>query len=480
MIQYIVGQPAEEGDNDPVEVRKLQIQGSALDYAIGYPQTPVYYDQADDSEQPGHYWQYFDNGVIIWSQNTCAEVLYGPIMDFWGQTGHFKGPLGSSSTDVTQLPDGTFYAAFENGVLWLSAEGTVYQLIPLSPGLVQGFAHVDPTINGITQLAQQKVSAMANNAVRTNASISQYVNSITTTVAFDSVGTGGCTGASFSSGGTSMMRSHKFRIHFDFDLNGCAGAVGSASADMHVTIRLSVNPSGVQALLVTYNIDGVSSPFSVADDPIYNGLRSSFNQQYGHDLLGQSTPPGVNILAALVDTSGNVSIYVERLCATSFMLRRVSQPGTENTLAQIRRLRDEFILHDRHGQDLIQLVDIAGPVIAQTIQQQRDSAALRTAIARLLISTFHEHADLKAIAKQLSLPIKSMHELLTAVTKKGGPEVTTRLISRAVKFIREDVGLHADFEGVMKSLTKILNDEADRVLRGNGDGARRDARKRKR
>lgn len=45
------------------------------------------------------YWQYFPNGIIVSSPDTCACALLGSIYEYWDQLGQFDGPLGAPMTD---------------------------------------------------------------------------------------------------------------------------------------------------------------------------------------------------------------------------------------------------------------------------------------------------------------------------------------------------------------------------------------------
>ncbi len=458
MITQIHGQAAEENDNDPVEVRRSQITGSALGYTLGYPPTsPIYYDFYQDGVAQ-HFWEYFPNGMIVWSVNTCAKVLYGPIFDFWAQTGQFKGPLGSPATDVTQLPDGTSFVVFENGVLWLDSQGTVQQLSPLAASMVQAFAHVDPSITGITALAQQKISDLANQAVQSNQQLKDNVNSITPTVQFDHAGNGGCTGASFNNPGTSLARSHTFNVHLDISLKGCAGTFGGASADMHVTIRLHVTPPNVQAFLESYTIDQVGSPFGAGDNDIRNGLTSALNAEYGHDLLGVNIPSGITLLAGLVDTAGNVNLFMEPLCTPTTLMSSSPQSNTQGSLAQIRRLRDEQLLQTLDGQDFAQVVEVFGPVLLHAIRSQPDGERLSEAITQFLLANFHDQADVQQIALEVAFPANHLVKLRAVVSRKRAPELIDPLLARAIAFIRTHLTAKANFSAVMVSLAEQLDE----------------------
>jgi hypothetical protein len=104
--------------------------------------------------------------MIASSENTCAQVLYGPIYDHYDGVGQFDGHLGFPTTDITALPDGTSYAAFDNGVLWLDDTSTVQEVQPLPPGLVASFSGgLNPTASGIAQFAQGKISGLIATAL---------------------------------------------------------------------------------------------------------------------------------------------------------------------------------------------------------------------------------------------------------------------------------------------------------------------------
>ena len=341
-VTQIVGVIADPGENDPVEVRAFQIEGTTLGNTIGFPTSPVYTNRPDfPSERK--YWQYYSNGMIVSGFNTCAQVLFGPILDYYGTVGQFGGHLGCPSTDITTVSDGTSFAAFENGVLWLDNQGTVHELEAATPILVKAASGIDPTPQGIAAFAQVKMNAMAQQTILNDPKFKDNVSSVAVTAQFAQTGSGGCTGASFQIAGTSLQRSHILQVHFDFALKGCAGVFGNASADLHITTRLRVIPPSVSAFLESFKIDAVSSPFGAGDSDIETGLSNKLYEQQGVDLIGETLPTGVNILAAVVDAEGNVDVYQEPMCMSSAMVRRAAEPEAEATLAQIRRLRDEHI-----------------------------------------------------------------------------------------------------------------------------------------
>jgi hypothetical protein len=95
-------------------------------------------------------------------------------------------------------------------------------------------------------------------------------------------------------------------------------------------------------------------------------------------------------------------------------------------------------------------------MIAVEIQLQPDAAKLRETINHLRVSTFYEGADLKLRARQMTKPMERLSKLLATLQRRGSRAVMGRLISRAVKFIRDDVGADAKFEDVMESLAMVL------------------------
>lgn len=173
-------------------------------------------------------------------------------------------------------------------------------------------------------------------------------------------------------------------MHFDFDLKGCAGVFGNASADLHITARVRVIPPSVSAVLEAFTIDAVSSPFGAGDSDIENGLSNALYQQFGTDLIGATLPAGANILAAIVDQYGNVNAYQEPMCMSSAMVRRVAGPEAEATLTEIRRLRDKHIVQATHGKAFTQVVESFGPVLTEAIRLESDAKQLREKVSQFL------------------------------------------------------------------------------------------------
>jgi hypothetical protein len=459
-VTQIVGVIADPGENDPVEVRGFQIEGTAIGNTIGYPTSPVYTNRPDfPSERK--YWQYYSNGMIVSGFNTCAQVLFGPILDYYGTVGQFGGHLGCPSTDIKQAHDGTSFAAFENGVVWLDSQGTIHELDPLEPILIKAYSGIDPSVDGITAFAQTKMNSLAAQAIQNNSQLKDNVSSINATVQFDQTGPGGCASASFQIAGTSLQRSHIFKVHFDFQLTGCAGAIGSASADLHITCRVRVNPPTVSCFLEAFTIDGVSSPLGLGDSDINTGLSNALYQESGVDLIGATLPAGADILAAIVDGYGNVNAYQEPMCMSSAMVSRAAQPAALATLAQIRRLRDEHVLRAKDGKQFTQLVDGFGPMLTEAIRIQPDATQLREKVSKFLLAHFHAHADLEKLSREIAEPNRRAVALLNTVAKNRRPGDLERVRARSVRFIREEISEGASFPAVMAALTKMLKEEEE-------------------
>jgi hypothetical protein len=104
--------------------------------------------------------------MILCDATTCAQVLFGPILDYYASINQFESALGFPSTDVSQMPDGTSFVAFENGVIWLDEQGTVHNLDPLAPIFVKAFSGIDPTPNGIAAFAQNKIARWRSSSCR--------------------------------------------------------------------------------------------------------------------------------------------------------------------------------------------------------------------------------------------------------------------------------------------------------------------------
>ncbi|MEW1806119.1 GH25 family lysozyme, partial [Pseudarthrobacter sp. NPDC080039] len=96
---------------------------------LGYPTS----DQTCGLKNGGCY-QNFQNGAIIWSTATGAQVsTNGPIRDAWQASGFEGGALGyPTSSQICGLKDGGCYQNFQNGaVIWSTATGA--QVSPNGP-----------------------------------------------------------------------------------------------------------------------------------------------------------------------------------------------------------------------------------------------------------------------------------------------------------------------------------------------------------
>lgn len=478
---HIRGQRADDNDNDPVEVRHYQILGGGLDEALGrFPTSPIYYRWLVGR---GYiFWQYFPNGIIISTPDTCACVLYGPIYQYWDATGQFDGPLGAPSTDVLRLPSppagpgspppppGASYAVFEHGVLYLDTDihATVQELSPVPPSMVANATGMTPDAAGIAQAAQGTIQGFADNALATDQHLSDNVRGISTRVSFNSTGPGGCAGSSFNAVGRSLLRSHILNVHFDFDLKGCAGSFGDASADLRVEVRLFIDPPSVTARLVNYWIDGVSSPFSAGDQDIRNGLSQALNGQYGRDLLNRSIPKGITVIAGIVETNGDVNLYIAPICsATSLMAR---DEGTASTLNRMRTLRDEYLVRHDRGRDVVELERLFAPAFIAAIRDERDGPALREGIARVLTEGFADQADLRAIAARLEELAEDAQRLLTHPELRRDPRWPERLIRNAVERAREQLARPASLDDLLAQARRVIHEEIEHCGPRHGGG----------
>jgi hypothetical protein len=433
-MAQIRGSVAEDNDNDPVEVRKYSVIGTDLDYALGsYPTSPIYYR---GEGQDYYFWQYFPNGIIVSSPNTCACVLFGPIFDYSDSQGEFEGWLGAPLTDVRRLPGrapvpgqpppppSPSYAVFDGGVLYLDTDigASVTPLSPVPASMVQNATGISPDAAGIAAAAEAVIQGFADNALATDQHLHDNVNSISTSTVFDHTGPGGCSGASFGSGGTSLLRSHVLKVHFDFDLSGCAGVFGNASADVTVEVRLFVDPPNVTARLVNYWIDSVSSPFSAGDSDIRSSLSSALNGQYGKNLLNKTIPSGITVIAGIVSPEGDVNLYIAPICASTSIMMRVTTPDAAITLGKLRLLRDDFLARTDNGAEFVQLVEALGPVLTERLRLERDAPRPREGIAAFLLRTFPDDCELAPIAARLVEPAERTLKLISGlVVVPGGP-----------------------------------------------------------
>jgi hypothetical protein len=473
-MAHIGGQRTDDNDNDPVEVRHYQILGSGLDDALGrFPTSYILY--RDMLGRGAIFWQYFPNGIIISTPDTCASVLYGPIFDYWDQTGEFDGTLGAPSTDVLRIPspptppgspppppNGT-YAVFQHGVLYLgpNINDTVAELSPMTQGLVASASGITPTGDGIAAAAQGIVQGFANNALATNQKLSDNVSSISTRVSFKSVGWGGCSGAGFNAVGRSLLRSHIFNVHFDFVLKGCAGTFGDASADLRIEVRLFVDPPNVTARLVNYWIDSVSSPFSAGDHDIRDGLSSALNGQFGRDLLNRSMPKGLTVIGAIVEDNGDVNLYIAPLCAASSVLMATDDQRGMDSLAVMRRLRDSHLIEQAWGRDLTEHQNFLGPILVAALRDQHDAPVLQHKLARLLTEAFASDDQLAERARQLE-PAASRLSTLLAADAGAQQAEPQRLAERALDALRS-LDDDAPLEEAIRVANSVLDDEIQRV-----------------
>jgi hypothetical protein len=455
MVTHITGQSV-DNDNDPVEVRQDQLinSGSPLLTALGtIPSSPIWYDTSTGPSQ--HFWRYWPNGMIVWGLNTCACVIYGPVMDLYDQLGQFRGPLGAAATDVSTLPDGTTFAVFEQGVIWVDSSGSAHQLVPLSPSFVQSVSGVDPSINGIAALAQSTVQTKINSLLQSNQQAKDNISSVTVTASFEGLGPGGCFNASFNSAGKTVPRSHVFALHVDAQFSGCAGIFGGVNIDLHVTVRLSVTPPTVSAFLVSYTIDNIGTPFGIGQAELAAELTNALNAEFNQDLVGKTLPTGITVIAALVDEMGNVNIFIEPICAPSQTMQGTGSSGP-GLLRQMRQLRDEQLAGSPDGRLLIQAVEALGPVITEAMRRQPDGRELQANLSGLLETTFSGNPDLSVIAEALEDPSTRARRLLSLAVERNNRNDVDRIVEEAISFVRHKMPHGRSFEELSRSLSTTL------------------------
>ena len=483
-VVQIHGHRADDNDNDPVEVRKYDIIGTDVDYALGYPTSPIWSRSEGGSRY--WFWQYFQHGIIISSPDTCACVLYGPIYDYWVSQGQFDGWLGAPSTDVRRLPGAPAvpgrppppprpaYAVFQGGVLYLDTAvgASVVSLSPVPVEMVQNATGVLPTGAGIAQLAQQIVQDAANDELKNNQHLRDNVDGITASATFVRTGPGGCSGASFNSAGNSLLRSHILRIHFDMDLSGCAGAFGDAGANVTAEVRLFVDPPRVTARLVRHSVDSVASPFSAGDHDIRAGLNQALNGRYGRDLLNRQIPRGITVIAGIVNPNGDVDLYIEPICASMSIMASTATAGAAPTVGTLRRLRDSMLTREPWGGEFVRLAEAFGPPLAESFREDRVGSRLREGVAEFLVTTFPEDADdarLEAIAERLREPTERVSRLIARHGECGDREWPERFTAHAVAIARRHlVDGRADLAEILDAVERVIAEEEQRADRTGG------------
>ncbi len=477
----IVGTPQPQGGN-PVALRAMQIWGTTLGDNLGVAATPVYGTFVPGSGT--YFWQYYQvslenttiNGMIVCEIGGCPCVLYGPIYDYYDSQQQFEGPLGFPTSDVTQRSDGSYYAVFDNGVLYADTQGNVSQLHALSPSLLEALtassaypSGINGTIGQITQIAQQKVQSIANNAVQTNAMLSMYVSSIAVELTFKQVGQGACANSAALGSLTqgAVCREHVFDVYLTFNLTGCASVAGNANADMTVTLQLVVNPPGVQAFLRSYTINNVGSPFGAANGQITSQLNQAMANQFGHDLLSAPTPSGFSAIAVIVDTSGNVNVYILPTCSASAVML-VRPRLAQKTLSRLRSLRDNFIVHKRYGGDVVTIVNTIGPLLIERLRQEDLSSQgkgyeLLTTVATIISAPDVEDDAFKKELDEVSEKLVRLLHTLDEDADLAG--IIQHMLDIGVAFVRERVANPPSATAALKAFDHMLAKELERGTR---------------
>ena len=89
------------------------------------------YPTGNDSPDrvPGVWYSNFQQGDIVWSAGTGAQVVRGPILQKWISLGASGGVLGLPTTSDTRLADGSYQVTFQHGVIsWTASGGPTVRL----------------------------------------------------------------------------------------------------------------------------------------------------------------------------------------------------------------------------------------------------------------------------------------------------------------------------------------------------------------
>jgi hypothetical protein len=483
-MAQIRGQAAEDNDNDPVEMRKYQILGSDLNNDLGgIPTSPIWYRGSGPANLI--FWQYFPNGIIISSPDSCACVIYGPIYNYWDQTGQFDGPLGAPLTDVLRLPSppagpgqpppppGAAYAIFQHGALYLDPDinATVVQLSPVTDELVQSASGIAPNGDGVAAAVRDKVQAAAEASLNSDQRLHDEVASISTSASFNSTGQGGCAGAGFNAVGRSLLRTHIINVHLDFQLRGCAGSVGGATADLRLELRLFIDPPSVAGRMVNYWIDSVASPFGAGNQDIRDQLLGVLNAQFGKDQLNTALPTGITVLGGIVEPNGDVHLFIAPICAATNLMR--GDASGAQSLVFLKNLRDRVWARQVTGRAMIETTAVFGPALIAALGNQADGRQLRGKINRALARIFSEGADLKEIDKQLDGVKADLKRLLSHPElrrQRGWPD---RLVKRAVQFARDELDERASLAQIAAKAGRLIHEEIHRLDDRDAPGRRR-------
>jgi hypothetical protein len=151
------------------------------------------------------------------------------------------------------------------------------------------------------------------------------------------------------------------------------------------------------------------------------------------------------------------------MCMGSSMLRRAAQPEAAATLAQIRQLRDRHLLAARNGKQMVQLFEAAGPILTGAIRREHDSNELRARIAHFLLHNFKEHTDLEKISQAIAEPGRRALSLLNRLASGKRKDAVEGALNKLVRFIREEITADGSIHAVSKSLSRILEEEYERL-----------------
>jgi hypothetical protein len=110
-----------ESVNGPIRTRWAQLGGSMG--ILGSPTGGI------EATEDGRKFQYYQNGVIIWRDETGAwESVNGPIRTRWAQLGGSMGILGSPTGGIATTADGETSQDYQRGVIIVSKSGVRHEV----------------------------------------------------------------------------------------------------------------------------------------------------------------------------------------------------------------------------------------------------------------------------------------------------------------------------------------------------------------
>jgi hypothetical protein len=206
-------------------------------------------------------------------------------------------------------------------------------------------------------------------------------------------------------------------------------------------------------LLEGYSIDAISSPAGAFDGQIRGSLTEALNSEFGTDLLNQSVPSGIQVLAVTVDQQGDIQIFIEPMCSMSTLSSQIDGSLRGATLTRLRAFRDELVGESSVAREFEQILDVFGPFFVDRLRGERDTHELGEHIAKMLVG-----AARKRERKDLKREVLATAERLIEAERhaRRDPDHVKLVVQRAIRQVR-----HAAAQG--QDLATALR-EAERVF----------------